>query len=347
MAAAPAAAAATTACTENPLFPVAMAGAAAVALPATTADGGAGPAARQPAPLQAAPVAAAQRVVLSSCPTSSFSTAAPVGVGARASTGRVNVSAALSPAATPGRNAAPRRWLCGAAAATAGSPFPNSAGWVATPSNAPGEKEPRLLAAVGAVALAADGDRVAALVGGAGRAAMGHSAAAPPHPATAAPRTTGLSVVGRCPLGAGGRDADATSPPPAVTSGAAPPGSAPRNAAWKPAAAVSAAAAVALPARSAVETAADADTSPCLSAAARAAAATALVAWAAGGAAPAARPLVGTPAVASRLPGPSISAAVGSPPPLRMTRLAVFWSPECEVPPRNKQATTASNPMGN
>jgi len=101
MAAAPAAAAATTACAENPLFPVPAAGAAAVAPPATTADGGADSAARQPAPLQAAPVVAAQRAVLGSCATASFSTAAPVGVGARAATGRAIFSAAPSPAATP------------------------------------------------------------------------------------------------------------------------------------------------------------------------------------------------------------------------------------------------------
>jgi len=58
MAAATAVAAATSACADNPLFPVAASGEAAVAFPATTADGGVDSAARQPAPLQAAPVAA-------------------------------------------------------------------------------------------------------------------------------------------------------------------------------------------------------------------------------------------------------------------------------------------------
>jgi len=68
--------------------------------------------------------------------------------------------------------------------------------------------------------------------------------------------------------------ADASSLPPAATDGAAPLGTAPRDVAWQPAAAVvAAAAAEALPARLAVLTAADGATSPCLSAAARAAAA--------------------------------------------------------------------------
>ena len=109
---------------------------------------------------------------------------------------------------------------------------------------------------------------------------------------------------------------------------------------------VAAAAAEALPARSAVGTAADGATSPCLSAAALAAAATTPAAWDAGGAAPAARPLMGTPAAADRQPAPSIGAAVGRPPPRHMACVAVL-PPECEVPPSNKEATTASNRMRN
>jgi len=74
MAAASTAACATAAFAENPLFPVAAAGAAAAGLPAITADGRAASAARQPAPLQVAPVAATLREVrLSATPLPSAS----------------------------------------------------------------------------------------------------------------------------------------------------------------------------------------------------------------------------------------------------------------------------------
>jgi len=184
-------------------------------------------------------------------------------------------------------------------------------------------------------AAAADGDRVAALAGRGGGATAWHTYAASLHSATAAPRTTGPGALCRWPSGAGGVGADATSLPPATNDGAAPPGTAPHNAAWQPAAVVvAAAAAQALPARSAVEMAADGAMYPCLSAAARAAAATTPAAWAAGGPAPAVRPLMGTPAAVDRQPAPSIGVAVGCPPPRHMACVAVL-SRECEVPPSN------------
>jgi len=61
MAATSPASCATASCAESPLFPVAAADAASGALPANSSDGGEASAARQPAPLQAASVAAAKR----------------------------------------------------------------------------------------------------------------------------------------------------------------------------------------------------------------------------------------------------------------------------------------------
>jgi len=81
-------------------------------------------------------------------------------------------------------------------------------------------------------AAAADGDRVAALAGGGGGATAWHTYAASLHSATAALRTTGPGALCRWPSGAGGGGADATSLPPATNDGAAPPGTAPHNAAW-------------------------------------------------------------------------------------------------------------------
>ena len=104
---------------------------------------------------------------------------------------------------------------------------------------------------------------------------------------------TGLGAVGRRPLSYDGGGTLATSPPYAVTGGAARPGSARRSVVWQPAAVVAVAVAAVLPFRPADKPSADGDTSPRLTDPTREAAATTSVAWASGGAAPVARPSFG------------------------------------------------------
>jgi len=99
------------------------------------ADSGAARAARQPAPLQAAPVAVAHRAVTRLAATSGGCTMASVGAGARAAVRYAPFPAPRSPAPKARENAAQGRRFCGVAAVagreTAAAPATKQMGFAA------------------------------------------------------------------------------------------------------------------------------------------------------------------------------------------------------------------------